>query len=70
MDSEYDRVRAVSDGRFKYIRNYMPEKPNYQNIRFRLHNPLMEHLLELNEKGLLNENQARWFAPSKPEEEL
>jgi arylsulfatase A-like enzyme len=70
MDSEYDRVRAVSDGRFKYIRNYMPEKPNYQNIRFRLQNPLMGHLLELNEKGLLNENQARWFAPSKPEEEL
>lgn len=70
MDSEYDRVRAVSDGRFKYIRNYMPEKSNYQNIRFRLQNPLMVHLLELNEKGLLNENQARWFAPTKPGEEL
>ncbi|TDK46154.1 sulfatase family protein [Algoriphagus formosus] len=70
MDSEYDRVRAVSDGRFKYIRNYMPEKPNYQNIQYRLQNPLMGHLLDLNEKGLLNENQARWFAQSKPEEEL
>ncbi|MDN3205328.1 sulfatase family protein [Algoriphagus sediminis] len=70
MDSEYDRVRAVSDGRFKYIRNYMPEKPNYQNIQYRLQNPLMVHLLELNENGELNENQARWFAQSKPEEEL
>ena len=70
MDSEYDRVRAVSDGRFKYIRNYMPEMPNYQNIQYRLQNPLMEHLLELNENGELNENQARWFAQSKPEEEL
>jgi hypothetical protein len=70
MDSEYDRVRAVSDGRFKYIRNYMPEKPNYQNIQYRLQNPLMGHLLELNEKGLLNENQARWFAQNKPKEEL
>ena len=70
MDSEYDRVRAVSDGRFKYIRNYMPEKPNYQNIRYRLQNPLMGHLLELNRQGKLNENQARWFAQSKPEEEL
>lgn len=70
MDSEYDRVRAVSDGRYKYIRNYMPEKPNYQNIRFRLQNPLMPHLLDLQEKGLLNENQARWFAPNKPDEEL
>jgi len=70
MDSEYDRVRAVSDGRFKYIRNYMPEKPNYQDIQYRLQNPLMVHLLELNEKGALNENQARWFEQSKPEEEL
>ncbi|MCR9084350.1 MAG: sulfatase, partial [Cyclobacteriaceae bacterium] len=51
MDSEYDRVRAVSDGRFKYIRNYMPEKPNYQKIQYRLQNPLMVHLLELNENG-------------------
>ena len=70
MDSEYDRVRAVTDGKFKYIRNYMPEKPNYQNIKYRLQNPLMGHLLELNSKGLLNENQARWFASTKPEEEL
>lgn len=70
MDSEYDRVRAVSDGRFKYIRNYMPGKPNYQNIQYRLQNSLMGHLLELNNQGELNENQARWFAQSKPEEEL
>jgi len=70
MDSEYDRVRAVSDGRYKYVRNYMPEKPNYQNIRYRLSNPLMGHLLDLNEKGLLDQNQARWFAATKPKEEL
>lgn len=70
MDSEYDRVRAVSDGRFKYIRNYMPEKPNYQNIRYRLSNPLMPHLLDLNKEGMLTADQARWFASSKPVEEL
>lgn len=70
MDSEYERVRAVSDGRFKYIRNFMPEKPNYQNIRYRLSNPLMVHLLDLHEKGLLDKSQDRWFAQSKPLEEL
>ncbi|OOG74262.1 sulfatase [Algoriphagus sp. A40] len=70
MDSEYDRVRAVSDGRYKYIRNYMPERPNYQNIRYRLSNPLMPHLLKLNEEGKLTPDQARWFAASKPVEEL
>ena len=70
MDSEYDRVRAVSDGRYKYIRNYMPEKSNYQNIQYRLNNPLMVHLLELNKENKLDANQARWFAPTKPDEEF
>ena len=70
MDSEVDRVRAVSDGRYKYIKNYMTDKANYQNIRFRLSNPLMVHLLELHEKGKLDVNQERWFDESKPEEEL
>lgn len=70
MDSEYDRVRAVSDGRFKYVRNYMPEKPNYQNIRYRLQNPLMVHLLNLHEKGMLTSEQERWFDQQKPDEEL
>jgi len=70
MDSEVDRVRAVSDGRYKYIKNYMPDKPNYQNIRYRLSNPLMGHLLELHEEGKLDKNQERWFDETKPEEEL
>ncbi|PZX56679.1 sulfatase family protein [Algoriphagus chordae] len=70
VDSELDRVRAVSDGRFKYIKNYMPDKPNYQNVRYRLQNPLMVHLLQLHEEGKLNANQDRWFDESKPEEEL
>ncbi len=70
MDSEYDRVRAVSDGRYKYVRNYMSDKPNYQNIRYRLNNPLMLHLLDLHERELLDENQERWFDESKPLEEL
>jgi N-sulfoglucosamine sulfohydrolase len=70
MDSEYDRVRAVSDGRFNYLKNYMPQLPYYQNIRYRLQNPLMPHILQLKEAGKLNEKQAYWFRQSKPDEEL
>ncbi len=70
MDSEYDRVRAVNDGQFTYLRNYMPEKPFYQNVRYRLQNPLMTHILQLKSIGKLNENQLRWFKTSKPIEEL
>lgn len=70
MDSEYDRVRAVSDGRFKYLRNYMPEKSYYQDIKYRLQNPLMPHLLALKKDGKLNEKQLYWFRSNKVEEEL
>jgi len=70
MDSEVDRVRSVSDGRFNYLRYYMPEKPFYQNIAYRLQNPLMPHLLKLKDEGKLNTDQMAWFRPLKPEEEL
>ncbi|WP_044170446.1 sulfatase family protein [Flectobacillus major] len=70
MDSEYDRVRAVSDGRFKYLKNYQPEKPYYQDIKYRLSQKSMQEILRLKEAGQLNEQQAYWFRNSKPEEEL
>lgn len=70
MDSEYDRVRSVSDGRFNYLRNYMPELPFYQNIAYRLQNPLMPHILKLKNEGKLNATQMSWFRPTKPTEEL
>lgn len=70
MDSEYDRVRAVNDGQFTYLRNYMPEKPYYQNIKYRLSNPIMAQLLALKEVGKLNPAQSHWFKENKPTEEL
>ena len=70
MDSEIDRVRSVSDGRFNYLRYYLPQLPFYQNIRYRLQNPLMPHLLKLRDEGKLNAAQMNWFRPSKPDEEL
>jgi N-sulfoglucosamine sulfohydrolase len=70
MDTEYDRVRAVRDKRFKYIYNYMPEKPSYQNIEFRLDIPIMKEILELKEAGQLNEHTMAWFKAPKAVEEL
>lgn len=70
MDSEYDRVRAVSDGRFKYLKNYQPEKPYYQEIKYRLSQKSMQEILRLKDAGQLNEQQAYWFRNSKLAEEL
>lgn len=70
MDSEYDRVRSIRDKQFLYIRNHMPEKPYYQNILYRLQQPMMPVILAMKEQGKLNEEQMLWFRPTKPEEEL
>ena len=70
MDSEYDRVRAIRDKQFLYLRNYMPEKPYYQNISYRLQQPMMPVILKMKEEGKLNEKQMLWFRQSKPVEEL
>jgi arylsulfatase A-like enzyme len=70
MDSEYDRVRAIHDSRFLYLRNYMPEKPFYQNIGYRLHQPMMRVILEMKDEGKLNKEQMYWFRERKPNEEL
>lgn len=34
MDERIDFVRTVTDGRWRYIRNYMPDRPNGQRIAF------------------------------------
>lgn len=70
MDTELDRVRAVFDSRYEYLRNYMPEKSYYQNIEYRLQMPMMRKIIAMRDSGLLNALQMRWFSPNKPLEEL
>jgi len=70
LDSEYDRVRSVMDGRYQYIRNFRPQKPLYMDIQYRKSIPTMRMLLEMREKDELNEEQSFWFKETKPEEEL
>jgi N-sulfoglucosamine sulfohydrolase len=70
MDSEYDRVRSVRDARFQYLRNYFPEKPYYQDVKFRLQQPMMAEMIRLRDAGRLSELQMRWFRPKGVREEL
>lgn len=69
MDERYDRVRMVRDKQFRYLYNYMPEKPYYQDISYRLQIPMMKELLQLKEEGKLDSTQMSWFG-TKPVEEL
>lgn len=70
MDSEYDRVRCIRDSRFMYLRNYMQDKPYYQNIKYRLQQSMMPVILKMRDEGSLNDKQMHWFKLTKPEEEL
>ena len=69
MDTEYDRVRMVRDKRYRYLRNYEPGKPYYQQIAFRLDIPMMKEVLDMKDKGTLPAATRGWFT-TKPVEEL
>ena len=70
FDEAYDMIRAVRDDRFKYLRNFNPEKGYYLPLSYREQMPVMQELLRLRDAGELDEIQAQWFRPTKPEEEL
>ncbi len=70
MDETYDRIRAVRDKRFKYIRNFHPELPYAQHIEYMNEMPTMKVWRRLNAEGKLSGPPALFFARTKPKEEL
>jgi N-sulfoglucosamine sulfohydrolase len=70
MDSEYDRVRSVHDGRFQYIYNYFPDRPRYMDLEYRKQQASMRDILRLRDQGKLNATQMRWFEPKGTVEEF
>ena len=70
MDPAMDNRRAVRDKRYKYIRNYMPDRPYVQFLPYRDQMALMQELFRYEKEGKLNEVQALWFRKTKPLEEL
>ena len=70
MDETFDRIRAVRDKRFKYIRNFYPELPYAQHINYMDEMPTMRVWRKWAAEGKLTGPPARFFAPAKPKEEL
>lgn len=70
-DMTRDRIRAVRDSRWKYIRNFMPERPYTQfNNYIKTQYPTLTVLEELNQAGKLNATQSLFMAARKPDIEL
>ena len=70
FDEQSDRIRAVKNKRFKYIRNYNIHKPHALPLEYRNQMPLMRHLNKLNESNMLNPEQKIWFQAPKNAEEF
>lgn len=68
-DYTIDRIRAVVGERYKYIRNFMTDRP-YLQPQYRDGRPALEALRELYAAGELNAVQAAFAGPHRPAEEL
>ena len=69
FDEHYDCSRAVRDQRYKYVRNYQPDKPYYMDLAYRKQMPMMQEIQRLRDAGQLPPVTQGWFGP-KPAEEL
>lgn len=69
MDERYDLVRSTTDGRYVYIRNYMPQLPYGQYLNYMFQQATTQVWKDLFDQGKLNELQSR-FWKTKPSEEL
>ncbi|QDS98163.1 sulfatase-like hydrolase/transferase [Adhaeretor mobilis] len=70
MDERYDIIRMVRDKRYKYLRNYEPQKPYYQWMETPEKGATMRELRRVHAEGKLPEAAELFFAKTKPAEEL
>lgn len=69
-DETVDRIRSVRTARFKYIRNFVPERPHLQPNRYKDAKAVIETLRTLREEGGLDALSERMFFADRPAEEL
>jgi len=70
-DETIDRIRCVRSKQFKYIRNFMSERPYTQFNAYKTQQyPVLQLIQVLHKKGELTEAQSRFMSSQKPEEEL
>jgi arylsulfatase A-like enzyme len=70
-DETVDRIRSVRTDRYKYIRNYYPDRPLLQPSSYKDGKEIVQRLRQLHEEGKLNEIQERvLFSPRRPREAM
>ncbi|MCP4641312.1 MAG: sulfatase [bacterium] len=70
-DETVDRIRCVCTDRYKYIRNFYPDRPYTQfNAYKKKQYPVLTLMEVLHKRGELTDAQAHFMAPTRPTEEL
>ena len=70
IDEWPDRSRAVRDTRFKYIRNYVEDRPFFGTLYYRENLASMSEMRRMREEGTLPESISQYFETPRPAEEL
>jgi len=70
FDAVYDRARTVSDGRFRYTRNFITELPYLIRNAYRERIPMTFDLYALEESGPARPEQWQIASKSRPAEEF
>jgi len=69
-DETLDCIRSVRTSRYKYIRNFYPDRSHMQPNRYKNHKQIIKTMRKLFAEDKLNSLQARIFQPRRPVEEL
>lgn len=70
MDERYDLVRSMTDGRYVYIRQYMPHLAYGQYINYMMQMPTAQIWKATFDSGKATPAQSLFWQPTKPVEEL
>jgi len=69
MDERYDMVRVASNGRFIYLRQFMPHRIYGEHVDYMFQTPTTQVWYQMHQEGKLNDAQSHFWEP-KPAEEL
>ena len=69
-DETVEYLRSARTDRYKYIRNYLPQRPHLQPNRYKDGKAVIKAIRELHAEGKLNPHQERLFTVPRPKEEL
>lgn len=70
-DETMDRIRCVRTQRYKYIRNFMPDRPYLQLNRYKESQyPVLRLMRRLHKQGKLSPTQEFFMQQTRPKEEL